>query len=252
MTLTSNPAHMSEEANQPATRSSELWAGVRATFPLFVGALPFGIIFGAVAITSDISPLGTAAMSAVVFAGSAQFIATGLVASGATVALIVLATFVVNLRHALYAVSLAPHMKHLPQRWLLPLAFWLTDESYVIAIQRYERADRSPHKHWFFFGSALFMYINWQIATYIGIIAGQSIPDPSQWGLDFALIVTFIGMLVPMLKDRPIVLSVLASVLCALLFHSLPNQLGLLVAALAGVLTGIVAEKYLGTQEQRQ
>src|SRR5512141_2115262 len=101
----------------PYTRRSEFWGGVRDTFPLVVGAIPFGIIFGALAVTSGITPGAALAMSAIVFAGSSQFIAAGLVASGTPILVIILTTLVVNLRHALYAASLGPHMKHLPQRW---------------------------------------------------------------------------------------------------------------------------------------
>ena len=150
-------------------------------------------------------------MSLFVFAGSAQFVATGLVAGGAGLAIIILTTFVVNVRHGLYSMSLAPHVKNLPQRWLLPLGFWLTDETFLVVIERFSRPDRSPNRHWFYLGSAIFMYVNWQICTFIGIRAGQSIPDPQSWGLDFALPVTFIGMLVPALHSRPVVLCVVVA-----------------------------------------
>lgn len=225
------------------TRPAEFWAGVRATIPLVVGAVPFGTIFGALAVANGFSPAATSAMSALVFAGSAQFIAAGLLASGASVLIIVLTTFVVNLRHALYAASLAPHMRGLPQGWLALLGFWLTDESYVIVIDRYQRPDPSPYKHWFFFGSALFMYVNWQLCTLIGIVAGQRIADPRQWGLDFAFAVTFIGILTPTLRSRPVIACALAAGAGALLFHALPHQLGLLVAALLGVGVGVLVSR---------
>jgi 4-azaleucine resistance transporter AzlC len=230
-------------AGASAARRHEFWQGVRATFPLVVGAIPFGIIFGAVAVSGGLSAAATMGMSLFVFAGSAQFVAAGLVAAGAGVAIIVLTTFVVNLRHALYAASLAPHMKGLPHRWLLPLGFWLTDESYLVVIDRYLQEDESPYKHWFFLGSALFMYINWQLCTFIGIRAGQAIPNPESWGLEFALPVTFIGMLVPMLKDRPVIACVVVAGVSAVLFHGLPNQLGLIVAALLGVGTGALLQR---------
>jgi 4-azaleucine resistance transporter AzlC len=228
---------------QQPSRRAEFWAGVKATFPLVVGAAPFSIIFGALAVTSGISPAGAAAMSAFVFAGSAQFIAAGLVAGGASTAIILLTTFVVNLRHSLYGASLAPHMKHLPQRWLLPLGFWLTDESYLVVIERYSRPDRAPHKHWFFLGSALFMYANWQLWTYVGVRAGQAIPNPASWGLDFALPVTFLGMLVPMLRSRPVLACVVVASAAAVMLHGLPHQLGLIAATLLGVITGVLAAR---------
>jgi 4-azaleucine resistance transporter AzlC len=229
------------DISQPSRRG-EFWAGAKDTFPLIVGAIPFGIIFGALAVNSGISPAGTLAMSAFVFAGSAQFIAAGLVASGVSTGLIILTTFVVNLRHMLYSASLAPHMKHLPQRWLLPLGFWLTDESFAVVITRYSRADRSPFKHWYFLGSAVAMYSNWQLCTYIGLRAGQAIPDPGRWGLEFAMVVTFIGMIVPFLRGKPEVVAALVAGGTALAANGLPNRMGLMVGALLGVAAGVAAE----------
>jgi 4-azaleucine resistance transporter AzlC len=228
-----------------STRRSEWWAGFKDTFPLIVGAIPFGIIFGAVASTSGVSTGGAMAMSAIVYAGSAQFIAAGLVANGAGPLVIVLTTFVVNLRHALYAASLAPHMRRLPQRWLAPLGFWLTDETYVVAIARYLRPDASPYKHWYYLGSAMFMYFNWQACTWVGLVAGRAIPNPRAWGLDFALVVTFIGMLSQFVRGRPALAASLAAGVTAVAAHGLPNQIGLMVAALAGIAAGMLAESVL-------
>jgi 4-azaleucine resistance transporter AzlC len=222
---------------------------MRATIPLVVGAVPFGIIFGALAVNSGLSPAAALGMSAFVFAGSSQFIAANMVAGNATIPFIILTTFVVNIRHSLYAATLAPYMRHLPQRWLIPLGFWLTDESFVVVVQRYQQADASPYKHYFYLGSALMMYGFWQLSTLVGIVAGQSIPDPQSWGLDFALIATFIGMLVPMLVARPMLVAALVAGIAAVAWNALanrlelPSQLGLLVAAVLGVLAGMATER---------
>jgi 4-azaleucine resistance transporter AzlC len=225
------------------SRRAEFWAGVKATFPLVVGAIPFGIIFGALAVTSGLSPGATQAMSAFVFAGSSQFIAAGLVASGTGSLVIILTTFVVNLRHMLYAATLAPRVKELPRRWLLPLGFWLTDETFVVTAHRYDQPDDSPNKHWFFLGSEIFMYTNWQLCTFIGLKAGEAIDNAASWGLDFAMVVTFIGMLVPTVKNRPAAASVLVAGLTALLANPLPHKLGLILAAILGILAGVLAEQ---------
>ena len=230
---------------EAATRRSEFWAGARDTLPLEVGAIPFGFIFGTLAVNSGFSPLGAMGLSLFVFAGSAQFIGATLTGAGAALWVIVFTTFIVNLRHALYSATLSPHMKHLPQKWLLPLGFWLTDETFVIAVQRYNQDDKSPYKHWYHLGSAVIMYIGWNVCTLIGIVAGQTIPDLSKWGLDFALYVTFIGMLIPLIKTRPVLLAAVVGGLGAVLFHGLPNQMGLIVAALLGVTAGVVAEHFL-------
>jgi 4-azaleucine resistance transporter AzlC len=221
---------------------TEFWAGARDTFPLIVGGIPFGIIFGTLAMASGLSFAATAAMSAFVFAGSAQFIAIGLLAAGTSWPFIVLTTFVVNLRHWLYSATLAPHLKGLSQRWQIPLAFWLTDETFVIAAKRYNQADASPYKHWYYLGSAVFMYVDWQICTWLGLTVGQLIPNAAAWGLDFAMPVTFIGMVVSYLKDRPMVATVIVAGVVAVLAYPLPNNLGLILATLAGIGAGVLAE----------
>lgn len=224
------------------TNRSAFWNGVRATFPLVVGATPFGIIFGALAISSGLSPNATFAMSAFVFAGSAQFIAISLIGSGASLAIIISTTLVVNLRHMLYSATLGSHFKSLAQRWMLPLAFWLTDESFVAVAKYFEKSDDQEHKKHFLLGSELFMYLNWLWVTWLGVKVGQAIPDPVRWGLDFAMVVTFIGMLIPQIKDRPRLGAALVAAGVALLANNLPNQLGLLLAALLGIATGLFIE----------
>ncbi|MEM7029834.1 MAG: AzlC family ABC transporter permease [Chloroflexota bacterium] len=229
------------------TPKSEFLAGALAVAPLLVGVAPFGIIFGALALTSGLSMPATLAMSAFVFAGSAQFIAATLVGAGATVWLIIATTFVVNLRHLLYSVTVAPHIRHLPTRWQAALAFWLTDEAFAVVMQRYNKTDQSPHKHWFFLGIEITMYIVWQLSTIIGVLLGQRIDDPLSWGLDFALPVTFIGILIPTIKDKATLAAVISASIAALVAYSLPNQLGLMVASVVGIGIGVSIERLTKT-----
>ncbi|WP_204138589.1 AzlC family ABC transporter permease [Halomicronema sp. CCY15110] len=230
------------DATGKTSPGQEFWAGARQTIPLIVGAIPFGIIFGTLAQTSGLSFGAAAAMSALVFAGSSQFIALGLLATGSPVGLIVLTTWVVNLRHLLYAVGLVPYLQALAPAWKVALGFWLTDETFMVAIQRYRQPDPSPDKHWFQLGSALAMYGNWQLCTWLGLTLGQAMPNAANWGLDFAMVATFIGMTLPYLKTRPMVATVLVAGITALLARSLPHQLGIMVAAIAGIFTGVLVE----------
>ncbi len=184
-------------------------------------------------------------MSALVFAGSAQFIAVGMIAAGTGWLLVVLTAFIVNLRHLLYAVSLAPHVRGLSQRWKVALGFWLTDESFAIAIRRYEARDRSPFKHWYYLGAALAMYGNWQLCTFLGITVGRLVPNAADWGLDFAMSVTFIGMVIPYLKTKPMAIAALVAGAVALIAYPLPHKLGLMAAAIAGIGAGVFSERTL-------
>jgi predicted branched-subunit amino acid permease len=103
--------------------SSQFWRGVRAELPLVLSVLPFGMIYGVLALEAGLSHAQAQSMSSIVFAGSAQFITTQMVKSSAPGLVIVLTILVVNLRHALYSASLAPYVKHLPLRWKMLLAY---------------------------------------------------------------------------------------------------------------------------------
>ncbi len=218
-------------------------AGARDTFPLIVRAISPGVVFGALATTSGFPAWATLAMSLLVFAGSAQFIGIGLIAQNVAPGLIVLTTLVVNLRHMLYAASLGPYLRHLPHRWLIPIAFWLTDETYAVSIRRFQQNTDDVYRHWYYCGSALFMYGNWQLCTAIGIVAGSQVGHAADWGLDFAMVVTFIGIVVPLIKGRPMLLCAAVAGITAVAAHNLPHQLGLMLAAVFGIAAGSAAER---------
>lgn len=225
-----------------STPRSEFLDGMRAVIPMVLGSIPFGLIYGAVAIQAGLSTAAAIGMSLFVFAGSAQFIGATLYGQGAAPVLIIFTTFIVNARHALYSASLAPYLSHLPQRWLFPLAFMLTDESFAATIGRFESdAGKSPHRHWFMLGANLFIYVNWQVCTTVGVVAGSLLED-ANLGLDFAMSVTFIGIVVPLLRTRPLLLSAVVSGVAGLVLNDMPNKLGLLIAALLGIAAGYLAE----------
>ena len=226
-----------------SNQAAEFIAGAKAIVPLVIGAIPFGIIFGTLAQSSGLSFAGAIAMSAVVFAGSAQFIALGLLATGTSFPIIILTTFVVNLRHLLYSLSLVTHVRRLSSIWKLAIGFWLTDEVFAVAINRYQQSDCSKYKHWYYLGAAWFMYLNWQICTVVGLTLGGLIPDATSWGLDFAMSVTFIGMIIPYLKNRSMTTAVVVSGIIALVTQDLPHQSGLIVSAIAGIMSGMLARK---------
>jgi 4-azaleucine resistance transporter AzlC len=237
---------MESESRRQRPRLRELADGLKDTIPLLLGAAPFGVVFGAVGVASGLSPAAVMGFSLFVFAGSAQFVAAGLVAQGVSLALIVLTTFVVNLRHALYATSLGPHLRKLPQRWLLPLAFWLTDETYAVTIRRYQQEPDNPRRHWYQLSSSVSMYLNWQFWMGVGLFAGTKLAGLSEWGLDFAMVVTFIGIAAPLVRSLPMLLCAVVSGTAAMLLKGLPSNLGLLVAALAAMAAGTLAEALKG------
>ena len=191
------------------TARTEFLAGVRAELPILLGVAPFGMIYGALAIGAGLPRSASQAMSAIVFAGSLQFVATQLFATGAPGLVLLLTTFIVNLRHMLYSASLAPYLHKLPARWKWLLAYLLTDEAYAPTILHYRQAEvnhgdetRSlpvgregteipDRRHWFLLGAGLALWSVWQVSTAVGIFLGAQVP-PS-WALDFTLALTFIA-----------------------------------------------------------
>jgi 4-azaleucine resistance transporter AzlC len=222
-------------------QAKNFWAGVRSEIPLLIGVFPFGMIYGALAINAGLSTLAAQIMSSLVFGGSAQFITTQLVREAAPGLVILLTIAVVNLRHMLYSASLAPYLASLSTRWKGLLAYLLTDEAYAPTVIHYEKEGATPFGHFFLLGAGLTLWINWQISTALGIFLGAAIPE--SWSLDFALPLTFIAMVVPVLKDRPAIAAAVSAGVVALFAHTLPYQLGLIVAALVGIIVGTLLEK---------
>jgi 4-azaleucine resistance transporter AzlC len=223
------------------------WDGVRAEFPILIGVFPFGMIYGALALNSGLSKLSSQMMSSIIFAGSAQFVTAQLVHDAAPAMVIILTIAVVNLRHTLYSASLAPYLKNLSSKWKVLLSYLLTDEAYAPSIINYEKTGITPFSHWFLLGAGFSLWLTWQISTAIGIFLGAAIPP--KWPLDFALPLTFIAMVVPALKNRPMVAAAVSAGLVAVVAYSIPFKLGLILAALTGIVVGTILEGRKSSRE---
>lgn len=226
------------------SRGASLIAGARDTIPMLVGAAPFGVIFGTLVAAGPLVLWHGQLMSLTVFAGSSQFIALGLVAGHAGLLVIWFTTVIVNLRHALYGAALLPLVAHLPAPWRWLLGFLLTDETFAVVAGHQARHGRTPLGHWYFLGSGVAMYVNWQIWTAIGLLFGASFPELRSLGLDFALAATFIAIVVPQLSRLPHLAAAIAAGMAAYLLRNLPYQLGLFAAVLVGVAVGVVLARW--------
>ena len=222
-------------------RAVEFFDGVRKELPLLLGIFPFGMIYGFMALQAGLSPIMAQGMSSIVFAGASQLMITQLIANGTPMLIIILTAFVVNLRHALYSASMAPHFKKLSPLWKLLLGYLLTDEAYGVGITRYFQPSDELFKHWFVFGAGLTLWTGWQISSACGIFLGAQI-SPA-WSLDFAIPLVFIAILVPMLKDRAGLVAAAAGGIVSVLAFGLPYKLGILVAALSGIIAGLWSER---------
>ena len=218
----------------------EIRRGLLAAAPLAPGIAVFGFLYGMLARQAGLTPFQAWGMSMTVFAGSAQFVAVGMWPSSSPLP-IILTTFVINLRHLLLGLSIGTYFQGLPRRWKLPLAFWLTDEAYAVAIAEYRRGTGNAL---YYLGAALSVYLVWPIAGLAGALVGTALPDPSRWGLDLVFPLTFLGLLVGFLDDRTSILIAVVSGIIALMAASLlPGSWYVIVAGVLGSTLGLALER---------
>ncbi len=206
--------------------------------PLIVAVLPWGVLVGAYGVESGLSALETQSLSLFVFAGTSQLVAIGMLQSGASAASILLTTLLITSRHLLYSMALREKIKRLPLNWRTGLGFLLTDELFV-TVEGKKQLNR-----WYALGGGLSFYLAWNLATLAGIIAGEAIPDLTNMGLDFAVVATFIAILIPMLKSASVVICVVVSGLTSVLCELNHIPAGLLVSIITGMLSGFLTYQY--------
>lgn len=217
--------------------------GLAKTLPLVFGVVPFGLAYGVVAIQSGLTMAETMLMSLVVFAGASQFMALVMIQSGAGWLLIVVSTFLVNLRHLVMGLSLSPYLSEAAPRWHRLLAFGMVDESYVTTITHYREQDEQQGNPYFMFASGGFMYVVWAVTSFLGALAGHSISDPLKWGVDFAMPATFLTMLLPQIVTRRLAAVVAVSAVVATASYVLvPGKWYIIIAVVAATATGVVLE----------
>jgi predicted branched-subunit amino acid permease len=219
---------------------AEFIAGSRAVAPVLVGTIPFGFVAGVAAISAGMTPLQGIALSVLSFSGIAQLIAAQLIAVDSPVIVTVGAAAVVSLRFLMYSAAMSPHLAHLDRRWRTLLSYLMTDQNFALAARRYaEPGDRS-HVHWYFLGGAMTLYVTWQLAVVIGVVAGAQVP--ASWSLDFAVVLSFIALLVPAVRTRADLAAAIVAAAVALWVAGLPYRLALVVASIAGIATGLAIE----------
>ena len=214
------------------------WRGFRAVFPLWLGMFPFGLAYAVTARGAGFNLFETQLMSLIVFSGGAQFSAVGLLAAGAGGVGVVLTTFLINLRHLLYGLSLGQRTEFSgPQR--VVAAYFLTDEAFGVTLAGEPRAG-------YLFGAELSVFVVWNLATLIGALLSGVVPAPETLGVDFVFPLAFLALLIPLLKGAKEVGVALVAGLAALgLSQLVSSGLAVLVTGVAGAFLGA-----LWTQEE--
>ncbi len=218
-------------------------AAVRACLPVLPGVLAFAAISGVAMVAAGMPHYMAMAMSVLVYAGSSQLAALQLVSSGTPMAIAVLAGLVINLRFSIYSLSIAPHLAAAGARWRPLLSYLLSDNGYAMALRGYEHPQEPAGKVWYYLGCCSAIWITWQVGTLTGIVLGTRIP--AGWHLEFSIVLTFLGIVAPSIRDRAVAAAACAAGITAMLAWPLPLRLGLLLAVAAGIGAGMLAEAML-------
>tara|TARA_B100000674_G_scaffold496920_1_gene528786 strand:+ start:2194 stop:2940 length:747 start_codon:yes stop_codon:yes gene_type:complete len=218
------------------TANTELWAGVRNVLPFQLGVVPFGLIFGMLGISSGLTPLQTILMSSIIFGGASQVVLVQLWATVTPPIFIGASVSMINMRHILYGASVAPYLRQLPLWWRIILAYLLTDEAYAVSIKHFLEYPTNSFRHFYLLGAGMALWIFWQISTVVGVYTSATIPK--ELSLEFAIPLTFIAIITPIMRTRPDFVACVTSGIIALIGRDLPWNSGLLFAAIGGILAG--------------
>lgn len=224
-----------------SAKSLGLPDGVKDAIPIVLGYIPIGFTYGVIAQEFGLTVFETTAMSLIVFAGSSQFIAIGLIAGGANYLTIILTTFVVNLRHMLMSTALLPFLKHMSGKILAFISFGITDESFAVASNRLKSSKATAQ---YMLGLNMTAYLSWALSSMAGAAFGSLVPNTDKLGLDFVLPAMFIALLSFQPRNLPVLVAIVVAGTTSLLTSLfVPGNWNIIIATLLGATAGMVMDR---------
>ena len=210
---------------------------------IVASAAGFGVVFGLTARGAGFSVIEAVAFSTIVFAGASQFAAAGMVAAGFGWPAIVLLTGLVNARHALYAAALAPWLRGRPRSERAAMAHVLTDEAFALSLVHFRRLGY-PDRRGYWLAAIGGVFIPWNLATLLGYLGGQAIPDPALLGLDIVFPAAMAGLAVGLVTGRREAVALAAGVVIALAVGlAIDPRLGVVAGGLLGPAAGLAVPR---------
>jgi predicted branched-subunit amino acid permease len=217
----------------------DLRRGARDTIPILIPVIPFALVLGLAISESPVSHLVGWLGSSLIFGGAAQLTVVTLGAEGAALLAIVGAGLVVQARHVMYSLALAPVFASQPRwfRWLGP--YLLVDQEFALTSFRVDDPPVSFRRY--YLGSGLAFWLVWQVSVALGLVVGPVVPE--SWALGFAVPLLFVGLLTGTLDSRPTMAAAVAAAVVTWVTLGIPNRAGIILGAAAGVAAGLMASR---------
>ena len=217
--------------------------GIMDVSPLMIPVVPFGLIFGVLAIDIGFSPLETMGMSLIIFGGASQIVLLQLFSGGASSLVIISSVGAVNSRHLLYGSVVSEHLSDLKLIWKIIISYFLIDQAFAIS-NEYLKKNKQSNKYFHLVGGGATCWVIWQSTTFLGIVLGEAIPD--KLGLSFAVPLTFLALLVnDFRKLINVVVIIISGLVATIGFNYIPFKAYVIVSALIGLFTAMILTKVI-------
>jgi len=221
--------------------------GIVDVSPLMIPVVPFGLIYGVLAIDVGFSPLQTMGMSLIVFGGASQIVLLQLFSGGASSLVIISSVGAVNSRHLLYGAVVSEHLSDLKLTWKILISYFLVDQAFARSNEYFQK-NENKNKYFHLIGGGITCWVIWQTTTFLGIVLGSFIPE--KLGLSFAVPLTFLALLVNDFRKLINVIVIIVSGLIATLgYNYIPFKAYAIVAGLTGLFTAMILTKMVKTDE---
>ena len=217
--------------------------GFMDVIPLTIPVIPFGVIYGVVGVELGLSPLVTFAMSFIIFAGSSQIAFVQLYTAGASPLVMISSVLAINSRHFLYSAVLAQYLNKLNLYWKILLGYLMTDQAFSVSLSYFKKNQKKTFSHYHMLGSGFTLWLLWQISTLSGIVLGNVIPEAL--GLEFAIPLTFLSLIIAELKKYDHLLIIIISGAISLVTYNFPLKVYIILSAFVGLVAAfILTTKY--------
>jgi len=223
--------------------------GAREMSRSCVTILTWGLVTGIAMAKSTLTLYEALAMSLFVYAGVSQLAALPLIAAGLPVWMILVTSFMVNLRFVIFSLGLQAHFAYLPTWRRVLLGYCTADFSYLFFMRRYstppsaaeQRANTKHLQMYWLMGMQTTNWVLWQIGSITGILFANQIPN--SWGLEFAGAIALVAIIVPMLDRSSARWAAVTAGAVAVMTYGMPFRLNIVLAIITAIVVGMKTDK---------